>query len=610
MSDPGQSPFHGYLARLHQDLSGLRDGAVADYIPELARAAPDRFGIAFATIDGAVYSVGDRAEPFSIQSVSKPFAYGGALMRLGQEAVLQRVGVAPTGDAFNAIVLDEVNNRPFNPMVNAGAIAVAALTEGDTVAAREAAMLRLFSRFAGRPLSIDDAVYRSESETGHRNRAIAYLMLNSGMIDRPPEEVLDLYFKQCALTVTVEDLALMGAVLANGGVHPRTGDRILNSDAVRDVLTLMMTCGMYDYAGEWSYDVGLPAKSGVSGAVLAILPGRVSVAIWSPPLDPIGNSVRGIAACRRISRDFGLHMLSAPSSAENVVRRITRGDTQRSRRIRNPRDRDVLTDLGRRTVLVELQGQLHFASAERMLRRLDAALDGADHLILDVRRVLSIDAAARRFFTEFVSDCAGNGVTVVLAELPGGQPEVAAAIARIADAVALPVFDSVDGALEARETALLLKGGTAFDFTRYALDSIGLFAGLGEAELKVLQDRIRAIQFDAGETILREGEPGDMLYVVVRGSVSIWIGDPAQRRIRVGGVGPGQFFGEIAALGGGTRSADAVADERVVCYGLSRDAFLALGAQHPAIMARLMMNLASEFGDRVREANRMIGALR
>ncbi len=609
MTHHRHSPFQAYLARLHAELSDLRDGAVADYIPELAKAAPDRFGMAFATTDGVVYSVGDCTVPFSIQSVSKPFAYGDALMRLGSDAVMRKVGVAPTGDAFNAIVLDDRNNRPFNPMVNAGAIAVCALADGATPDARTTAMVALFSRFAGRPLEIDPAVYRSESDTGHRNRAIAYLMLNSGMIDRPPEEVLDLYFRQCALNVTVEDLAMMGAVLANGGVHPRTRDRILDAGAVRDVLTLMLTCGMYDYAGEWSYEVGLPAKSGVSGAVLAILPGQISVAIWSPPLDEIGNSVRGIAACRRISRDFGLHLLSAPASVERVIRRMVRGDTQHSQRIRNPRDRDLLAEEGRRTLLVELQGQMHVASTERMLRRLEDALDGVDHLIFDLRRVVSIDRPAQRFLAEFLTACPARGIAVVMAEPPQHRPETATALADLARDCAVTALDTVEDALENREDALL-KAGTPFDFTRYALDGIGLFAGLSAAERAVVEPLIDALHFDRGQTILRRGDDGNMLLIVARGSVSIWIGDPPDPRIRLVCIGPGQFFGEIAALGGGPRVADAVADERVVCYALSTAALKTLATTYPAIMARILANMAGEFGDRIRQANRMIAALR
>src|SRR5262245_50090706 len=189
--------------------------------------------------------------------------YGHALQRHGRHRVLKKVGVEPTGEAFNSIVLDEVANRPFNPMVNAGAIAVAELMQGDRQDDRIANMLALFSSLAGRKLEIDEAVYASELATGHRNRAIAYLMLNTGMIRRDPNDVLDVYFRQCSVSVTARDLAVMAATLANDGKNPLTGEAIYEADDVRDVLSVMNSCGMYDYAGEWAYEVGMPAKSGV-----------------------------------------------------------------------------------------------------------------------------------------------------------------------------------------------------------------------------------------------------------------------------------------------------------------------------------------------------------
>jgi len=604
------SPFQTYLEGLHSELKGLSDGAVANYIPELAKAAPESFGLSFATIDGQVYSVGDSATEFSIQSVSKPFAYGGALSSQGAEAVLRKVGVEPTGEAFNSIVLDQRNNRPFNPMVNAGAIAIAALAEGETQSDRVDGMRRLFSRFAGRELVIDEDVYRSEAETGHRNRAIAYLMLNTAMIDRPPEDVLELYFRQCALRVTTEDLALMGAVLANGGINPRTGDRILGAEQVRDVLTLMMTCGMYDYAGEWSYEVGLPAKSGVSGGVLAILPGQLSVAIWSPPLDDIGNSIRGIEACRRISRDFGLHLFMNAASVEDVIRRVARADTQQSLRIRNPRDRDILTDNGHRIVLAELQGTLYFASAERMIRQLDALSVEAGFLILDFRRLNSINAAARRFFSDFLARSREAGVDISFSDIPTDRSETSETLAALAREHGVRIAPTLDGALEIYEDMLLEGLRQPFDFTSFSLSGISLFVGLDKAELAAVEALIQPVLFSAGEAIIRRADDGDTMYVIARGTVSVWVGETPDARVRVGGMGPGQFFGELAALGGGSRSADVVADERVVCYCLTAAQIDGLGRSHPKALATIFANLAREFGNRLRRANTLIAALK
>ena len=249
------APVQEYLAQLRERIAELTGGKPADYIPELGKVDPNLFGIAIATVDGQTYAVGDSEVPFTIQSVSKPFMYGYALQRYGRAAVLKRVGVEPTGEAFNSIVLDEVMNRPFNPMVNAGAIAVAELMAGETQDERVANMLGLFSSLAGRELDIDQAVFRSEQATGHRNRAIAHMMLNSAMIERDPNEVLDLYFRQCSVNVTCRDLAIMAATLANDGKNPLTGEAVFDIQYVRDMLSVMNSCGMYDYAGEWAYAV-------------------------------------------------------------------------------------------------------------------------------------------------------------------------------------------------------------------------------------------------------------------------------------------------------------------------------------------------------------------
>lgn len=301
------SPLQAYLEELHGELREVREGTVASYIPELAKASPDWFGIAAATTGGQLFAVGDCDQPFTIQSVSKPFLYGLALEQNGREAMARRVGVEPTGDAFNAIVLDEESNRPYNPMINAGAIAVAGQIRGADPTERLNHVLAMFERFAGRPILLDVSVFTSERTTGHRNRAMAHLMRNFGMIDERIDEILDLYFQQCSLLVTCRDLAQMAATLANGGVNPVTGARALDARYVRDVLSVMYTCGMYDYAGEWAYTVGLPAKSGVGGGIIAVVPGRLGIAVFSPPLDRRGNSVRGLRACAALADRYGLH---------------------------------------------------------------------------------------------------------------------------------------------------------------------------------------------------------------------------------------------------------------------------------------------------------------
>ena len=301
------APLREVLRELHARYAANDEGKVADYIPELAKADRRWFGMAVATTDGQVFEMGDCKQLFTIQSISKPFVFGLALEDHGLEHVLSKVGVEPTGEAFNAIVLDEASNRPFNPMVNAGAIATADLVKGKDFPERVGRLLAMFGRFCGREVYIDNSVFMSERLTGHRNRAIGHLMLNFGMVSDQISDSLELYFQQCSVLVSCRDLAIMGATLANGGVNPLTGERAIEQQYVKYLLSIMLSCGMYDYAGEWAYRVGIPSKSGVGGGIVGVIPGQFGIGTFSPPLDKKGNSVRGILAFQELSQRFGLH---------------------------------------------------------------------------------------------------------------------------------------------------------------------------------------------------------------------------------------------------------------------------------------------------------------
>lgn len=312
------APLRDVLRELHARYVTLTDGKVADYIPELAKADRRWFGIAIATTDGQVFEVGDSKQLFTIQSISKPFVYGLALEDHGLDHVLSKVGVEPTGEAFNAIVLDEASNRPFNPMVNAGAIATADLIKGKDFPERVSRLLSMFGKYCGREIYIDNSVFMSERLTGHRNRAIGHLMLNFRMVGERIEDSLELYFQQCSVLVNCRDLALMGATLASGGVNPITKVRAIPQQYVKYLLSIMLSCGMYDYAGEWAYRVGIPSKSGVGGGIVGVIPGHFGIGIFSPPLDAKGNSVRGIRVCQELSERFGLHAFESGFSGPSL----------------------------------------------------------------------------------------------------------------------------------------------------------------------------------------------------------------------------------------------------------------------------------------------------
>ncbi|UJA21598.1 glutaminase A [Thermoleophilia bacterium SCSIO 60948] len=317
---PANDQVDERLGELHARHLGLGAGDVASYYssargsypPQEAGSERDRFAISFAHVDGDVHPVGDFERLFLLQSISKVFAYALALADLGRDEVLSRVGVEPSGEAFNAIAFDEHTHTPFNPMVNSGAIVTSTLVRGADADEKLERILNVVRSLAANPtIDVDEEAARDELAISDHNRAVAYLMRSEGMLEGDVEENLRLYLRQCSIRLDVRDLSMLAATLANGCVCPLSGERVLPVSVVRDVLSVMHTCGMYDAAGQWAFDVGLPAKSGVSGGVMAVVPGKGGIGVWSPGLDSHGNSVRGVNVCREISERLGLHLLAA-----------------------------------------------------------------------------------------------------------------------------------------------------------------------------------------------------------------------------------------------------------------------------------------------------------
>lgn len=321
-----QTQIDERLEELYRRHRGLLDDRVARYYQpgegyleaESLGDEAGTFGLAMAGLNGEVHGAGAWEVPFALQSISKVFAYLLALEDHGRDHVMTRVGVEPSGERFSAIVFDEDARRPYNPMVNAGALVTADLVLGADVEERAERIVALMRRHAGNDdLAVDPDTYRRETEDADRNRGTAYLLRSEGMIEGDPEDALDVYLRGCSVTVTCRDLAVMAATLANGGLNPVTGERACGRRHIRDVLTVMYTCGMYDFAGEWAFEVGVPAKSGVSGGILAPIPAKLGLGTFSPGLDVHGNSVRGVDVCREISGRLGLHVFAA--EAEDAV---------------------------------------------------------------------------------------------------------------------------------------------------------------------------------------------------------------------------------------------------------------------------------------------------
>ncbi|XP_076682222.1 glutaminase isoform X4 [Andrena cerasifolii] len=333
---PDWSGFTKHIEDFYWKCKSNSEGKVASYIPQLARMNPDYWGVSVCTIDGQRFSIGDTSIPFTLQSCSKPLTYAIALDRLGQEVVHQYVGQEPSGRNFNELVLD-YNKKPHNPMINAGAILVCSLLKSliktdMTLAEKFDFTMNYFKRLAGgENLGFNNAVFLSEREAADRNYALGFYMREHNCYPDKTNlrEIMDFYFQCCSMEANCDTMAVMAATLANGGICPITEEKVLKPDSVRDVLSLMHSCGMYDYSGQFAFKVGIPAKSGVSGSLLVVIPNVMGICTWSPPLDPLGNSCRGVQFCEELVSEFNFHSTYYDHRYDNLKHATNKKDPRR-----------------------------------------------------------------------------------------------------------------------------------------------------------------------------------------------------------------------------------------------------------------------------------------
>ena len=606
------APFlHKYLQSLHQKFSEVNEGNLADYIPELTKANPDWFGITLVTVDGHVYQEGASREHFTIQSISKPFVFGIALEDCDMGAIDKKVNTEPSGEAFNRISLEHNTGRPRNPMINAGAIAMSGSVSGDSADERITHILEKLSLFTGHPLEIDNSVFESEKSTGHRNRAIAHLLLNAGIIDRPPDEILDVYFKQCSINIDCRDLAVMAATLANQGVNPVTGVRAMKAEVVPKVLSVMATCGMYDGSGEWMYNIGLPAKSGVGGGIMAVYPGKFGMAVFSPLLDKHGNSVRGIKVFQQMSQDLNLHTLNSERfTTSSVIRATFTGSQIRSRRVRDKMARALLDQQGDRIHVVELNGEMMFAAAEIAVSEIDNRLEVADYIILDLRRVSSMDAAAAQLIVWLAETMRENGKQLYLTGTIDKYAVTKYIKSRMSkvDAVQVLSYKEMDGALEWCEDQLLEEAGVSTDsLLEVEFLNHPMCDNMDEDEKQYLKDLVKVRSYNAGDYICKEGDAGNTLYFIQKGSVSVNLPLDNGKHQCVARFSAGGSFGEQAIVENSQRSADILAECEVVCMELDTSLlFQETSALAYRVHLKLLSKLAIELSNKLRMANREI----
>lgn len=586
----------------------LDEGKIADYIPELTRANPDWFGIAITTVDGRQYLVGDTSTEFTIQSVSKPFIYGLALDANGAEAVLRKIDVEPSGEAFNSISLRPDTGQPMNPMINAGAIAATGMIPAESAKERFGFIKEKFGEFAGQELELDESVYRSESETGFRNRAIGNLMRNFDILEGEVDPVLEAYFMQCAILVDSQSLSVMGATLANGGINPITGQRVLSPGSVEKVISVMSTCGMYDYSGNWAFEVGIPAKSGVGGGIVGVLPGQLSMAVFSPLLDPNFNSVRGLATFRDLSRKFGLHLFNRPSLTNYVIRRSYTLAEFQSSRFRPRSAHAVLQEEGHRVRVFELQGDLYFGALERLIYAYLKDFKGMDRALIDLTRIGSIDEATRAIVFRFARQAFEKGKRIILVD-PGRifTEEERRSLVPMAF-----VYDDCDEALEDAEENLLAQFGARADSSDVvSLTSMDLLEGIQGEALSKLEGLCELVSLDEGARIIKAGTAPDEMYFLSKGNVGVLLpGKNGSEQRQVSSFTPGMSFGELGLLQGQLRTADVVAQTCVQVYVLSREGIDTFRNAYPDGYDMILQNALRSMSDRLLRANREVAALK
>ena len=596
-------PLLRFLSACHADFAAENSGNVASYIPELGKADPAHFGISLATLDGHVYEVGDTKIPFTIQSMSKPFVFALALDTLGAAQVESEIGVEPSGDPFNSIRLN-ADNHPFNPMVNAGAITCSGLIHRAKGDGAFEYIRQALGRFAGRELGVDDAVYASENATGDRNRAIGYLLRNSTVIKDDVSAVLEVYFRQCSILVTARDIAIMAATLANRGVNPVTGEQVLTPYAISRTLSVMTSSGMYDYAGEWIYRVGIPAKSGVGGGILAALPARLGLGSYSPRLDSHGNSVRGIKVCEALSLHYDLHMLNRSDDARNSIIADYNIGKSASRRSRRPHEQKILAAHHHDVRIIELVGTLTFANVDYVSRQL-AGRPRPQIIIFDLRRVAAISRAGARLLAEGIRELAVFNVTVVISGIKRSTTEWEPLGEWVKGISNLRNYHLLDEAIEWAEDQIVYRHGGTIDSVEVTeLSEQALLAGLTADELTQLASLGTVRTYQHGQRIIAATEPANSLFFLKSGVVHVKLPDG----IRLATITAGMAFGEMG-LFEAHRSADVLADNAVTALEIPLRDFQRFREEHPRTGERIMRNLAQLLANRLIAANAMVNLL-
>jgi glutaminase len=646
-----RSPVQDYLDRLVDQIRPLDDGTNYQAVPSAAAMDPMLFGLALTTIDGHCYASGDAEHQFSIQSISKAFTYAMALEDLGPEKVHEKIDVEPSGDPFNEISLQAGTGRPDNPMINAGAIATTSLIKGRGGRDRIGRIVNTFSDAAGRDLKVSESIFKAEDRAGHRNRALAWLLRSFGILESDPEPAVQDYFRQCSILVTAKDLSMMAATLANQGVNPKTGERVFSPRVVRWALSVMSTCGMYDDAGTWAIEIGLPSKSGVGGGLLVVVPGQMGIGVFSPPLDAHGTSVRGAAAVKQITTVLGLHYGDVPPLGRSTVRASYDLSEAPSSVNRSAEALQVLEDHGPECRIVEIGGDIGFAEAETLARAAVELPESVRTLVVDVRKVDNFGKAAARMLTHVARSFLDGGRDLLLVDddtaltrslldhaattedgpLPDPLPETTTEPSPSDGSAAASGPASADrggaGSEEpgvGPEFRLFLSRTLALErvehrlLERYApeLVPVGqqeptlspLFEMLSEEDAQTLASFMEPRTYRSGQVIRRAGQPFGGIYFIASGQVELTNQGSGGRRYRQVFLSPGMIFGEIALGQAGRQVTTVRALSAVTTRVLTAQVISALEESDPHLAIKLWSALARDAYTTVEQMSRESGA--
>ncbi|WP_026535123.1 glutaminase A [Arthrobacter sp. H14] len=590
-----KSPIESYLRTLHAEISELRTGTPYSAVPGLTGGDPDNFGICLATVDGYVYEVGDTRKKFTLQSVSKPFTYGLALADLGPDAVDEKVDVEPSGDSFNEISLGHGTGRPANAMINAGALASTGLIKGSGGRSAIKRIINTYSDFAGRKLASSERIFQTELRNSDRNHALAYLLSSFNIIEDDPTTVLENYLRQCSVQVTCRDLSIMAATLANGGQNPLTGKQALDIGPVERVLSVMMTSGMYDDAGAWVSNVGMPAKSGVGGGTIAVLPGQVGVAVFSPPLDEHGGSVRGLATCQRLSQDMEMHFVRSARAGKSAIRASYDITDAPSGVRRNEEAAATLSEHGHRARVIELNGDLLFAGTESMVREVSALETGVELVLLDLRRVDEVGGVALRILARLEENLSEDGRELVLIDGEGTLSETFKDVGR-----AVPTFETRRAAVEFAENRLITTYGDELSLPDAvpAAESPAL-STLTPEDAAALAARMEPKMYDDGDIVRRVGQRFGGVFFIISGRISTITTGPEGQRVKLTTLSAGMTFGELALGSEDRQETTEKAEGAVKLMVLSAEAIEQLEEEDPRLAVQLWRALTRDAYTRV-----------